>query len=157
MPCTKTYDKWLNLSKHFPSCEQPNSLKLLLNTLLSSCQSYFKTHKNSALFVLEIWSELEHKQDRRESSKIMGWRFVLFIELFRNLCIILCLYCNHSLHQVWSQQRFLVVGVLGWESSRSTVVVRWTAGQQVAYSGSVHLISPGCPPPSIALLCRFVA
>ena len=48
---------------------------------------------------------------------------------------------------------------------RSTVVVRWTVGQQVERSimhrgiihNKMHLISPGCPRLSIALECRIVA
>ena len=47
-----------------------------------------------------------------------------------------------------------------YRSIRGTVVVRWTAGQQVEFRGmihDIHLISHGFPRPSIALQCRIVA
>ena len=77
----------------------------------------------------------------------------------------MCIYefLAYSLHStIWNA--FLAITLLNLWGSRSTLVARWTAGQQAErsilhlrhVSRKIHLISPGYPLLSISLQCLIV-
>ena len=76
----------------------------------------------------------------------------------RQYCLVKCCFQLHGKSENRKVTNSANIVLVGLGSVHSTVVVCWTAGQQIEQlillRTKFYLISPACPQPSIALQCR---